>query len=91
MKQAILVFSLTAAAFVLAACGSPASDGAAAGTADAPAPIEPKIDDDMNLTAKPQGPVRFSYRVIGTPVVGQPVIIDLVVESNVGEVQITLN
>jgi hypothetical protein len=91
MKQPLLVFYLVAAAFLLAACGSPASDGVAAGTADAPTPIEPKIDDDMNLTAKPQGPVRFSYRVIGTPVVGQPVTIDLVVESNVGDVPITLN
>ena len=94
MKQTIAVIFLAIVAIAVAACGSPGSDGtdrAAAGTVDTPAPIEPKIDDDLNLTAKPQGPVRFSYRVIGTPVVGQPVTIDLVVESNVGDVPIKLS
>ena len=94
MKQAFHVFFLAVAAIAIAACGSPdagSADSAAAGTAATPAPIQPKIDDDLNLTVKPQGPVRFSYRVIGTPVVGQPVTIDLVVESNVGDVPITLN
>ena len=94
MKQIIAVLFLAVAAIAVAACGSSgsdAADNASAGTTDTPAPIEPKINDDLNLTTKPQGPVRFSYRVIGTPVVGQPVTIDLRVESNVGDVPIKLS
>ena len=48
-------------------------------------------DEKYNVTAKPSGPVKISYRIIGTPVVGQPVTIDLKVESNVDDMPITLN
>jgi len=48
-------------------------------------------DEKYNVTGKPAGPVRISYRIIGTPVVGQPVTIDLKVESNVDDMPITLN
>ena len=48
-------------------------------------------DEKYNVTGKPAGPVKISYRIIGTPVVGQPVTIDLKVESNVGEMPIMLN
>ena len=37
-----------------------------------------------NHTVKPQGPVTISYRVIGTPIVGQPVSLDLQFESSFG-------
>ena len=37
-----------------------------------------------NHTVKPQGPVTISYRVIGTPIVGQPVSLDLQFESAFG-------
>ena len=48
-------------------------------------------DEKYNVTGKPAGPVKISYRIIGTPVVGQPVTIDLRVESNVEDMPITLN
>ena len=48
-------------------------------------------DEKYDVTAKPGGPVRISYRIIGTPVVGQPVTVDLKVESNVGDTPITLS
>ena len=48
-------------------------------------------DEKYNVTAKPSGPVKISYRIIGTPVVGQPVTVDLRVESNVEDMPITLN
>jgi hypothetical protein len=48
-------------------------------------------DEKYNVTGKPAGPVKISYRIIGTPVVGQPVTIDLKVESNVEDMPITLN
>ena len=39
----------------------------------------------MNVhTIKPQGPVTISYRVIGTPIVGQPVSLDLQFASSLG-------
>jgi len=65
-------------------------------TADPPAAVSPPVvtfapDDKYNVTGKPAGPVKISYRIIGTPVVGQPVTIDLKVESNVGDMPITLN
>ena len=48
-------------------------------------------EDKYSIIGKPQGPVRIDYRIIGTPVVGQPVTIDLTVKSNVGEEPVTLS
>ena len=48
-------------------------------------------DEKYNVTGKPAGPVKISYRIIGTPVVGQPVTIDLNVESNVEDMPVTLS
>lgn len=48
-------------------------------------------DEKSGVTGKPQGPVRIDYRIIGTPVVGQPVTIDLKVKSNVGDAPVTLS
>jgi hypothetical protein len=48
-------------------------------------------EDKYSIIGKPQGPVRIEYRIIGTPVVGQPVTIDLTVKSNVGEEPVTLS
>ena len=50
-----------------------------------------KPDEKHNITGKPAGPVKISYRIIGTPVVGHPVTVDLKVESNVGDMPITLS
>ncbi len=47
---------------------------------------------DIDITtAKPQGPVAVAYRIIGTPIVGQPLGIDLQVSSTIGPSQITLD
>ncbi len=48
-------------------------------------------EEKYSVIGKPQGPVRIDYRIIGTPVVGQPVTIDLKVKSNVGEEPVTLS
>ncbi|MDH3431455.1 MAG: hypothetical protein OEM60_12305 [Gammaproteobacteria bacterium] len=42
-------------------------------------------------TFKPQGPVMIDYKIIGTPVVGQPVAIELQVKSTLGPQPITLS
>ena len=48
-------------------------------------------EEKFSVTGKPQGPVRIDYRIIGTPVVGQPVTVDLKVRSNVGDMPVTLS
>jgi hypothetical protein len=48
-------------------------------------------EEKYSVTGKPQGPVKIDYRIIGTPVVGQPVTIDLTVKSNVGDAPVTLS
>jgi len=44
-----------------------------------------------NHTVKPEGPVTIAYTIIGTPIVGQPVGIDLQVKSTLGPQEITLS
>lgn len=90
----VTIFLATATAGVLlAACGGgdrpapPAGEGA---TTDAPVAVLTP-DDKVSITGKPQGPVRIDYRIIGTPVVGQPVTVDLKVRSNVGDTPVTLS
>lgn len=41
-------------------------------------------------SAKPQSPVAIDYRIIGTPIVGQPLAIDIEVRSLLGPQQIAL-
>jgi len=81
------------AGVTIAACGGSEqpTPGADQG-ADAETPVAVATPDEKySITGKPQGPVRINYRIIGTPVVGQPVTIDLKVESTVGDVPITLS
>jgi hypothetical protein len=67
----------------LAGCGESAVDE----VVDAPAATTIPAD----FTAKPQGPVTIDYRIIGTPIVGQPLAIDIEVRSLVGEQAVDLN
>lgn len=48
-------------------------------------------EEKYSVTGKPQGPVKIDYRIIGTPVVGQPVTVDLKVRSNVSDAPVTLS
>ena len=41
-------------------------------------------ESDTTLAGKPQGPIQISYRIIGEPIVGQPVAIDLLFASALG-------
>lgn len=78
---------------MLAACGGgeqPAATPEQAAENETPiAVLTP--DEKYSVTGKPQGPVRIDYRIIGTPVVGQPVTVDLKVHSNVGDAPVTLS
>jgi hypothetical protein len=77
------------------ACGDSgveAESEAADPTAEVSTPVVTLAPDEKyNVTGKPAGPVKISYRIIGTPIVGQPVTIDLKVESNVEDMPIRLS
>ncbi|GEM_PF-1517503 len=85
--------TLAATAFLAAGCSPPGSDGQPA-AADSPAP-PPDVTfipaDDAAETAKVSGPVSIAYRIIGQPVVGQPLAIDLAVTSSLGRQPVRLD
>ena len=78
---------------MLAACGGGEKSAATSEqAADSETPIAVLTPDEKySVTGKPQGPVKIDYRIIGTPVVGQPVTVDLKVKSNVGDTPVTLS
>jgi hypothetical protein len=90
MKQ---LFSLIAAITLAAGCGNGSVDKGSseiAATADAAA-TSAKTGDGYADTSKPQPPVTISYQIIGTPIVGQPLAIDLQVQSRLGPQEIVLS
>ncbi len=76
----IMIFAVLVLGLV--ACGNDATDNPPQAAAGNPAPA--------GLAAKPQSPVVIDYRVIGTPIVGQPLAIDVEVRSLLGPQQIKL-
>jgi len=83
--------------FGLAACGSEkAEQTAAVETVDLAksAPeltFKPSSDDYDGTVTKPGSPYAISYRIVGTPLVGSPVIVDLRVTSALGPRPVNLN
>ena len=84
--------AITCLAAVCAACGSGSVDETDTEASVAtPAPdvtFKPGAEDGR--TAKPQGPVTIAYKIIGTPVVGQPVAVELQVTSRLDPEPVTL-
>ena len=78
------------AAIVLSACGgevaeqSVVTNDSAAKVVTADASAKPSNDTYDGTVAKPGSPYSISYRIIGTPIVGSPVIVDLRVASSLG-------
>ncbi len=94
MKRTMIFLATVLAGTMLSACSggrdqSPASAEQDANDETPVAVLTP--EEKYSVTGKPQGPVRIDYRIIGTPVVGQPVTIDLKVESNVGDAPVMLS
>jgi len=87
-------FPVLVVALLVGAC----SDGSVENTdevaAEAVATTAPDVSfkpgPSDSRTIKPQGPVSITYKIIGAPIVGQAVAIDLQVVSNVGPQAITL-
>ena len=67
---------------LLVACGEAPSDSTPRAAADSAPPA--------GLETKPQSPVAIDYRIIGTPIVGQPLAIDIEVRSLLGPQPISL-
>ncbi len=88
MNRTILP-ALVTIALLAAACGNGNVEEPAAAKAGAPE-VSFKPDAAADRTAKPQGPVTIAYKIIGAPIVGQPIGIDLQVQSTLGERPITL-
>lgn len=92
MIRQIAATAVLGLALGLGACG-PADTGQVAeeGVVDSKPPTVSFVPDgEFSVAGKPGGPVRFAYRIIGTPVVGQPVTVDVQVTSNVGDRPVTL-
>lgn len=94
LNPALILFAIAA----LVACGD--SDVRATGTAgqapgtkaDAVSPVMPKPGHDYDGTVrKPGSPFAMSYRIVGTPIVGSPVTIDLRVASTLGPREIAID
>jgi hypothetical protein len=91
-KWAVVGVSL----FSLAACGGEQTEQASAEVADVevlvPTAKDVLPDPDLGgATVTPGAPYKISYRIIGTPVVGSPVTVDLNVQSLRGSRPVTLD
>jgi len=95
------VFDLTltlCAAVVLAACGdgdvssTDAVETASGAVSDAGTQESPKPGREYDGTvSKPGSPFAMSYRIVGTPIVGSPVTVDLRVDSMLGSREVTID
>ena len=84
------------ATLALSACGNGEVDTSAAANADNAPPAAPTAAAKPlfaydGTVSKPGAPFAMSYRIIGTPIVGSPVTIDLRVESMLGAQPITVD
>lgn len=70
------------AAVGLFACGG--GETVEVATSGADAGDKPSADNYVNTVGKLGSPYSISYRIIGTPIVGSPVTVELRVESNQG-------
>lgn len=94
MKNILIIFVAT----TLYACGDADVDSASGDNAAADAtPVElsneaPAVTftPEKDAAGKPRGPVTVAYRIIGKPVVGQPVAIDLQISSSLGRQPMTV-
>ena len=77
------IFSIMAVLALLSACGSDNSAVETESSAEVPTS---KTDVLAARTSAIQSPVQITYRVIGTPIIGSPVALDLQFTSALGDV-----
>jgi len=90
MKRILRSTGILLAACAFAACQD-ANDGAAAVSSDTAVATEPPASAGGVSAGKPTAPITIDYTVIGMPVVGQPVSINLEVSSMLPGRAVTLN
>jgi hypothetical protein len=96
MTRAKTLAVFTIAMFGLAACGSDTAEEPVATEVEdlssAPDARIKSVDPELDgAVVTPGSPYRVSYRIIGTPIVGSPVTVDLRVESNRGAQPLNLD
>jgi hypothetical protein len=84
----ILAFA-AAVSIGMAACGG--EDAVEVANNPAEASFKPSDDAYSGAVAKPGSPYSVSYRIIGTPIVGSPVTVDLRVKSSQGPLPLILD
>lgn len=88
---------LLLAGLTMAACNTDTADEAVNETATQTAvpTTAPEVSFQpgkaTEQTSKPKGPVQIAYKIIGSPIVGQPVAVELEITSNVKSKDITLS
>ena len=84
IKTTLAIFVI----FGVAACGAersePVAEVADKSETQESKPAAPKSTDGMISTGKPGAPYRIDYKIIGTPIVGSQLTIDLNVVSTLG-------
>ena len=75
MQQTIKVVFVLVTMTLAAACGK----------AEVEAPVVTFTPDSDVVVGKPSGPIAVAYRIVGKPVVGQPVAIELQFDSSLGD------
>jgi hypothetical protein len=91
MKTFQYLLTLAIASFTLAACGSNGEQQVESAADKAEAATAAKAEQrDEGLATKAGSPFRFQYSVIGTPIVGSPVAVDLKIFSSLGAVPVDL-
>lgn len=78
LSKISIPFPALAVAALLAACGGDTSTVSGPVATLSPEDKAAKVDDEP---VSPGGPVQISHRVVGTPIVGQPLSIDLSLKS----------
>ncbi len=89
MQRKMNILMMALAVTGVAACGEadePATDlePVDISTAAPDVTFTPDKDSADNSVGKPRGPITVSYRIIGRPVVGRPVAIELRISSSLG-------
>ncbi|MGI9271297.1 MAG: hypothetical protein ACR2QT_05940 [Woeseiaceae bacterium] len=74
----LMIVSLSATALLMGACSNASTPESSAAVASH------KPDSSQARTSKVQSPVQIEYSVIGTPIVGQAVAVDLKLKSTLG-------
>ncbi|MEO1201373.1 MAG: hypothetical protein AAFX10_01615 [Pseudomonadota bacterium] len=96
MRKASVPGFMTLILLLATACGGDeqASEPTGQALTNDSAPVvtfTPESDAPIALDGDPAAPLSIAYRVIGTPVVGQPIAIDIQVLSSLGDHPVTVN